>query len=161
MTRIIIFFSLFVLTTTGVSAQKIIRSSMSSFGNFVSESGATYRQTIGQPSSTTVFSNGGSTIRQGFQQPISRSKSGFMKEKKCSLHLTPNPTTDVVRITFSEQIGENTISVFDMMGKLQFQTTVATPYYELDVTNLLDGVYNVNVISKSGYYCSQKLVVIK
>lgn len=146
--------------TTSVFAQKIIRSSMSSFGSIISENGTTFRQTVGQPSSTSVFSNDGNTLRQGFQQPLSRSKSNFLKEKKCSLHLTPNPTTDIVHITFSEQIGENTISVFDMMGKLQFQITVSTPYYEMNVSNLLNGVYNVNVISKSGYYCSQKLVVL-
>lgn len=160
MSRLFIFLSLFTFLSTGLFAQKIIRSSMSCFGNITSENGTIFRQTIGQSSSTSVFSNDGNTLRQGFQQPLSHSKSGFLKEKKCSLHLTPNPTTDIVRITFSEQIGENTISVFDMMGKLQFQITVASPYYEMDVSNLLNGVYNVNVISKSGYYCSQKLVVL-
>ncbi|MCE9540825.1 MAG: T9SS type A sorting domain-containing protein [Bacteroidetes bacterium] len=159
MNKFFIFFSVILCLQTTVFAQRIIRSSMSSFGNITYENGTTFRQTIGQPSGTSVFLTDGNTLRQGFQQPISHGDSRKLKEKRCTLYLNPNPTTDVVFIKFNEEIGDNIISVFDIMGKLQFKITVTSPSYEMDISKLSKGMYMVNVISKSGYYCSEKLVV--
>ncbi len=160
MKRTYIFIIFFFCIAINSFAQKIIRSSLSSFGNVSYQNGTVYRQTIGQPSSTSVFTNDKTNLRQGFQQPVLSVNSNSSKEKECTLYLTPNPAADIVHIKFSEEIGENQISVFDLMGKLHFKINTITPYYEMDVSKLPKGVYLVNVISKSGYHCNQKLIVI-
>lgn len=160
MTKFLIFLSIVIAAQTGSFAQKIIRSSLSSFGNATSANGTTYRQTIGQPSNISVVSNNGTDLRQGFQQPALSSKSNVHKQKVCTLYLMPNPASDFVHIKFSEEIGDNQISVYDMMGKLLFRVNTTTSDYEMDISSFSHGVYFINVISKSGYQCNQKLIVI-
>jgi hypothetical protein len=160
MNRIYIFIIFLFGATSTSFAQKIIRSSMSSFGNAVNENGTVYRQTIGQSSNTSVFSNDKTSLRQGFQQPVLSQNSNSSKEKECTLYLSPNPASAIVNIRFAEEIGENQISVFDMLGKLHFKINIISPTYEMDVSKLPRGVYMVNVVSKSGYHCNQKLIVI-
>jgi hypothetical protein len=133
---------------------------MSSFGSTVSENGNVYRQTTGQSSSTSVLSNDKTSLRQGFQQPVLAATSNASKEKTCTLYLNPNPTSDKVTIKFLEVIGQNQISVFDLMGKLHFKVNVSASDYEMDVSKLPKGVYLINVVSDSGYHCNQKLIVI-
>ena len=161
MNKTLICLSIFICIAAGAYAQKIVRSSFSSFGNTTSENGATYRQTIGQPSSTTTFVNDKTSLRQGFQQPVSSAgKSNSAKIKECTLYLNPNPATDMVQIRFSEEIGANQISVFDMKGQLHFKININSASYDMDISKLPHGVYLINVISKSGYHCNQKLIVI-
>lgn len=151
---------IFLGVATASFAQKIARSSLSSFGNTISENGVVYRQTAGQSSSTTTVSNDNNSLRQGFQQPVSFGKPTTSKIKECTLHLNPNPATETVRIRFSEEIGANQISVFDMKGQLHFKVNTSAASYDMDVSKLPNGVYLINVISKSGYHCNQKLIVI-
>lgn len=160
MNKTLIFLSIFLCAAAASFAQKIARSSLSSFGNAISENGVTYRQTVGQSSSTTTVSDNKNSLRQGFQQPVSSGKSATSKIKECTLHLNPNPATETVRIRFSEEIGANQISVFDMKGLLHFKVNTSTASYDMDVSKLPNGVYLINVISKSGYHCNQKLIVI-
>ncbi len=155
----IILITLFCAVTSSF-AQKIIRSSMSSFGNVVNENGKIYRQTVGQPSNTSVFSNDKTSLRQGFQQPVQSPISNSANEKECTLYLSSNPASITVSIRIAEEIGENQISVFDMLGKLHFTVNVNAPNYEMDLSKLPRGVYLINVVSKSGYHCNQKLIVI-
>ena len=139
--------------------QQIVRSSLSSFGNSVSQNGVLFRQTVGQPSNSTVVSKTGTTLRQGFQQPISYVNSSVLRE--CTLYLSPNPTYNLVTLKFLEPIGEFQVSVYDLMGKLQLQeNAVADVAYEMDIKKLSNGVYLLNISSASGYRCSEKLVVL-
>lgn len=160
MNKTLIFLGILLCLATGSFSQKIVRSSLSSFGNATSESGVIFRQTVGQSSSTTTVSNDNNSLRQGFQQPIVSGKSNASKTKECTLYLSPNPTTDRVQVRFSEEIGANQISVFDMKGTLHFKVNISTASYEIDVSKLPRGLYLINVISKSGYHCNQKLIVI-
>ena len=140
-------------------AQQIVRSSMSSFGNSVSQNGILFRQTVGQPSNSTVVSKSGTTLRQGFQQPVSALNSPVRKE--CTLYLSPNPTRNFVTMKFLEPIGEFQVSVYDLMGKLQLQENAVSDHaYEMDIKKLSNGVYLLNVNSASGYRCSEKLVIL-
>lgn len=142
------------------SAQQLIRSSLSCFGNAVQENGNLFRQTVGQPSNTSVFLYGKTLLHQGFQQPVLPINSNSSIGKECTIYLSPNPATNIVRVKFLEEIGANQISIFDMMGKLHFSVSTDNPYYEIDVSKLAKGIYTVNVESKSGYNCSRKLVII-
>ena len=132
---------------------------MNSFGNSVSQNGILFRQTVGQPSNTAVLSNTGASLRQGFQQPHSTLLS--VDQKECTLYLSPNPTNNFVTLKFLESIGEFQVSVYDLMGKLQLQKSgVGDMAYEMDIRNLSNGVYLLNVNSRSGYRCSEKLVIL-
>jgi hypothetical protein len=157
------FFALIIMfccTATVAFGQKLIRSSMNSFGNTVNENGTTFRQTIGQSSSTSVFSNSGNSLRQGFQQPLSKTTKGNrLKEKECTMYLNPNPSSDVVYIRFAEDVAENEVSVVDMVGRIHIKTTLYTSEYALDISKLSKGIYMINVTSKSGYRCREKLIV--
>jgi hypothetical protein len=121
MNKFLIFLSILIAAQTNSFAQKIIRSSLSSFGNSTSANGATYRQTIGQPSNITVVSNNGTNLRQGFQQPASSSKSNTHKQKVCTLYLMPNPASDFVHIKFLEDI-----------GKIKFQFMMCLENYNIE-----------------------------
>lgn len=160
MNKIYVFIIILWCLGTQLFAQKIVRSSLSSFGNVVNDNGTVFRQTIGQPSSTSVFSNDNTSLRQGFQQPVISSRSLSSKEKECTLYLSPNPASTIVNVKFGEEIGENKISVFDVMGKLYFTVNIISSNYEMDISKMPKGVYLINVVSKSGYHCNQKLVVI-
>jgi len=156
----IIYFAILISALTNCSAQRIIRSSFSCFGNGIMENGTLFRQTIGQASSTTVFSNDGTSMIQGFQQPVLNIISNSSQEKECTLYLNPNPTSDLVQIKFAEEIGENQISLFDIRGALQLKVNTNDLLYEMDVSKIPKGIYIVNVISESGYQCNQKLVIL-
>ena len=160
MNKTFIFLSICLCITTCTFAQKIIRSSFSTFGNATQENGATYRQTIGQASSTSTLSNDKTTLRQGFQQPVTSEKSNTSKIKECTLYLNPNPATDIVHVKIAEETGPSQLSVFDMRGVLYLKMNLSTSTFELDVNKLPRGVYLINVTSNSGYHCNQKLVVI-
>lgn len=160
MKKIIAIFIIIILAGESNSfAQQIIRSSLSSFGNMTLENGIVYRQTVGQPSSTSVFVNDKTSLLQGFQQPVSPIFNA-PKEKVCTIYLSPNPALDIVLIKFAEEIGVNQISIIDMLGKVNFKANSAEPSYIIDVSKFLKGIYLVNIISKSGYHCNQKLIVI-
>jgi hypothetical protein len=156
----LIYFIISLCVATNSFAQKLVRSSFSTFGNTAHDNGTLFRQTIGQPSSTSVFGDGKTLLRQGFQQPVLSLNTNSSKEKECTLYLNPNPASDIVRIKLSEEIGENQITLFDVRGKIHFTINTADAYYEMDVGKLAKGVYIVNVISKSGYQCNQKLIIL-
>ncbi len=160
MKKSVIFIGIILCAAANSFAQQIIRSSLSSFGNTAYDNGIIFRQTVGQPSNTTVCSGDKTLLRQGFQQPVSAALSNSTKERECTLYLSPNPASENVSIKFAEEIGEKQISVFDMLGKQLSKISDASPSYVMDISRLPKGVYLVNVISKSGYHCNQKLVVL-
>ena len=140
-------------------SQQIIRSSLNSFGNTAVVNGVQYRQTVGQPSNTSVFSSKEVVLRQGFQQPVI--STGANASKECSLNLSPNPTSDFVTLEFGEEIGEYQVSVFDLNGALVYRgESTADKTHKMDIRKMANGVYLLNVLSKTGYHCNQKLVII-
>ena len=150
--------SFFLLIRTNSFSQQIIRSSLSSFGNTALENGVMYRQTVGQPSSASVLSNNGTFLRQGFQQPIS--SINVIASKECTLYMNPNPTSDFVTLEFSEEVGQYQVSIFDLTGKLQFREMNSSASYQIDIKKFPDGIYLLNVVSKSGYHCNEKLIIL-
>jgi len=160
MKQILILLILLLSVHVACFAQKIARSSLSSFGNSKNENGTVFRQTIGQASNTSVFSSDNAVLIQGFQQPVSGKYNTAIK-KQCTLHLNPNPANEIVDITVSENISNNQIAVYNMRGELVFKTTTYTPHYQMDISKFSPGVYMVDFLSQSGYVCRQKLVVIR
>lgn len=84
----------------------------------------------------------------------------LLAKKVCTLYLNPNPASDIVTIKLKEDINNNQISVLNMMKEQVFTTNINTSNYELDVSNFVNRMYIVNVISKSKYECREKLVII-
>jgi hypothetical protein len=124
--------------SASVQAQKIIRSSMGSFGNSTTEGGNAFRQTVGQPSSTNVLSEDNIVLRQGFQQPLS-GKAKMKAIKECTLYIGPNPATDMVNISVKESMDSREITVYNMMGELIFKTSTNSAEYQLNVSNYSNG----------------------
>ena len=153
---IILLTTLSLLCNNGLS-QQIIRSSLSSFGNFHFQDGTTFRQTVGQPSSTSILNSEGITIQQGFQQPIKRDIS--LEHKKCVLHVSPNPSNGKVSIEIMEDIGEYNIAVVESKGSIILNEN-KTSNSNINLTGLSTGVYIIRINSDSGYFCNQKLIII-
>ncbi|MDC0339307.1 T9SS type A sorting domain-containing protein [Flavobacteriales bacterium] len=153
---IILLASLSLLCNNGFS-QQIVRSSLSSFGNFHFQDGTTFRQTVGQASSTSVLNSEGISIQQGFQQPVHRDIS--LELKKCVLHLSPNPSNGNVSIEIMEDIGDYNIAVVGSKGSIILNEK-KTNNSTLNLTGFSTGVYIIRINSDSGYFCNQKLIII-
>lgn len=147
--------------SAGLFAQKLVRSSMSSFGNSKTESGTTFRQTVGQPSNTSVVSAENTAVRQGFQQPLN-GKANAKAQKQCTLHLNPNPAISEVTVSVKENVGANEIKLYTTTGQLVLETRNTTSAnYKMDVSTLNAGIYMLNITSNSGYICHEKLVLTR
>jgi hypothetical protein len=70
----------------------------------------------------------------------------------------PNPSTGIVSIDGAEQNGD--LIITDVFGKIVFQTKVTGERTEIDLSNQLNGIYFVKVISENGI-TSNKIVVNK
>ena len=66
-----------------------------------------------------------------------------------SISLFPNPTNGEVKVECSETMMES-ISIYDVYGKLISQFNVNDTYTTLDVTKLADGIYFVRITTENG-----------
>lgn len=78
------------------------------------------------------------------------------REIKFSMY--PNPASGVVRLVFDSEV-EFTYSILDLQGRLMAQETVVGNQKELNVSNLANGLYLVQVSNTSGFRTTQKLIV--
>ena len=68
----------------------------------------------------------------------------FDKKATFNLNLFPNPATDLISISFSENIDKNsTISIFEKSGKLisEINLTIGENKINIDVNHLIAGIY--------------------
>lgn len=99
------------------------------------------------PDLITGNARGGLNLYLG-GEPLSVEKS----HKLNPLTLFPNPTSNNVFISFNEKIvGSKEIKVFDLSGKLVFETSIKEKAgSELNLSGLCNGVYIVNLIHQNG-----------
>jgi hypothetical protein len=135
------------ISSTHLSGQTVMRSSMGCIGATYTENGLILRQTIGQSSNTTVISNGEFVIRQGFQQPITTVNS---PEANIPVDFTlyPNPAHHYTSIVFKEQVNPYSIIIRNINGavlaKFDNQTLQSR---ELILEDYMSGVYIVTIVS--------------
>jgi len=73
-------------------------------------------------------------------------------EFSVDINLTPNPTTDIlkVKITTSSQLNNLKMTAYNSIGQLQFVKSCTRSRETIDVSNLAAGVYFLEVGSKEG-----------
>lgn len=143
-------------------SQQIIRSSLSSYGNSVTETGFRYRSTVGQSSNTTRFSNENITLRQGFQQPFLSGSNKCFSCIYCEFEVFPNPAINNTGIYLHTADEFASIIIKDTQSricKIYNGNFVSEKF--IDVSGLSNGVYFVSVKNNKIHSCSKKLVVLK
>jgi Secretion system C-terminal sorting domain len=76
------------------------------------------------------------------------------------LQIVPNPAKEFATVTWSGDESDVTLSIFDLSGKQVFGTSVGGSSYQLNTSELSNGVYILKLTSASGTQTS-KLVVQK
>jgi hypothetical protein len=71
----------------------------------------------------------------------------------------PNPARDLVNVISDQEI--NTITLFDLNGKLLKSAEINSNQYQLDVSNLVPSVYVIHLASKDGKTIETKRLVVK
>ena len=84
--------------------------------------------------------------------------------EKNAINLFPNPASDKIYITSDINLSGATITIADISGKIiktELTESISTGlnYYQVDISNLIPGIYLLNIIDKSGNISSRKVVV--
>lgn len=94
--------------------------------------------------------------------------SNIVVIKKCSpitspdlIHVSPNPSTDKISITYQEFKNENeiTVSILDFAGKLLQKEKMTTRTIEIPVTNYNNGLYIVVVADNDAVIAQEKIII--
>lgn len=140
-------------------AQKIVRQSFSCLGTNEITEGILLRQTIGQPSNTTITSNENGVLRQGFQQALSANSANFLPQDIVEISIYPNPAVDQFNLSINGTIGSYKVRVTDVIGRLVINSTVL----ESNKASFLcdkwvTGVYFVSIISDKKTIAIKKII---
>lgn len=68
---------------------------------------------------------------------------------ECDIQLYPNPSRGMVTITFENMDGEKQLSVINARGEIVYKNTYEGEYAELNLSNQIQGVYFVQVVSRN------------
>ena len=74
-----------------------------------------------------------------------KEEQGLISSTKISAF--PNPVTNKVNLNIPDIKGTAALKVFDMYGKMVLQTSTSNINSEMDLSNLLSGVYMIKVIN--------------
>ncbi|MDD2386585.1 MAG: T9SS type A sorting domain-containing protein, partial [Bacteroidales bacterium] len=80
-----------------------------------------------------------------------------IKDNSLVYSIYPNPARDEVFVKFDGQIA-NSIQVFDLLGKVVYNTQPTTDFSKIDISKLQNGVYFVKVMFNDKEF-THKLIV--
>lgn len=133
------------LSVMPVSGQKIIRSTLGSIGAGYTVEGFVFRETSGQPSATSVLRGKELVLRQGFQQPLSKSISEE-KGNKLEFKLFPNPTETAAWLEIPEDIMSYKLTITNINGIIMETLMIQNHgLLLLDLDALGPGIYLVTI----------------
>lgn len=147
MRKILLFFLSMIFTIASIQAQEIMRSTTGVAGttSTLNQGSKTLvvQQSIGQGSAIGTFSSGAIMLRQGYIQPPSIKTSIIEEDSNLLASVYPNPFTDAVNISFSEEVsGDLDIVIFDMLGrKVHDQRTRAAQELTVNLQSLSSAQY--------------------
>lgn len=142
-----------------LTAQQIVRQSLSCLGtNNISE-GVLLRQTIGQSSSTSTIASENGTLRQGFQQPLSSNNARYFTEELLEMTVFPNPTEQDFYINIGGEQSIYNVIIVDVFGKVLYNGTIENRNKTLiNSANWTAGMYFINVYSEKKLLATKKLI---
>jgi hypothetical protein len=108
------------LLSSGLNAQMLTPTVISSTGGFSSNANGSLSYTVGEMTMVQTFTANGNILTQGFQQPTDRITGliDFTKDEFGSFVVYPNPAVD--NVWFGLQLPESgkvTIALFDVLGQ--------------------------------------------
>ena len=116
----IYFLLLMAVTATGLSAQMLTPTVISSTGGFSSNANGSLSYTVGEMTMVQTFSANGNILTQGFQQP-NDNVTGLIdltQDEFGSLVVYPNPAVDNMWFGFQlPEEGRVQIALYDVLGQ--------------------------------------------
>ena len=92
--------------------------------------------------------------------PVSYTPVSLSELSKSSFKIYPNPANNIVSIKTAETINNSSLAIIDLTGRtLLTQSLDGDNTFQVDVSELSEGVYIVNVTENDGTVSSQRLVV--
>ena len=130
-----------VLVSFGLQAQV----SMNAAGGNATGDGGSVSFSVGQTAfSANVGSNG--SVTQGVQQPYEISVLSVAEQaENISLSVYPNPSTDYLYLTSSDEISGLSYQLFDMNGRLLKSEKITENQTNIDMQGLVSATYFVKV----------------
>ena len=130
-----------VLASFGLQAQV----SMNAAGGNATGDGGSVSFSVGQTAfSANVGSNG--SVTQGVQQPYEISVLSLAEQaENISLSVYPNPSTDYLYLTTSDEISGLSYQLFDMNGRLLKSEKITENQTNIDMQGLVSATYFVTV----------------
>src|SRR5690606_11291386 len=79
--------------------------------------------------------------------------------QQVGIQLFPNPTTELLNLNFSQNIGQISYTIIDINGKPVISNKLATPSNNiLNVANLATGIYTLQVITPKEVFVEKLLI---
>jgi hypothetical protein len=149
----------FALNSGTVFSQRLVRSSLNSFGMSIAESGVTLCQTAGQDALVSCFSTEGYSLHQGFQQSALSSKAvaGIY-----TLNALPNPHHGSFSIAHNFSDSQVfSIQVFNAAGlKVPFTMFSQNSVLQINLSDsAVPGFYLIIVQANSGTYVVKSVCI--
>lgn len=141
-----IFFMITFFSTSVIYSQEAVSAS----GNDANGNGGTASYTIGQVAFTNSSGTNGS-VSAGVQQAYTITTTTGLAETNFNLEASvyPNPTTDVLILSFNELKEDFNYQVLDMAGKLLTNGKITNNQMQLDFSSYAAGSYYVDIISNN------------
>ncbi|MDA3891460.1 MAG: T9SS type A sorting domain-containing protein [Salinivirgaceae bacterium] len=150
---IAILFCLFICTSSGLFAQKIIRQSINPFGSSFSNSDISISQTAGQSSIVgNSFLGDGKAIRQGFQQPKISTRTLYHSELELTISVYPNPFQETFYLELDGQDISVLFNLSNALGQVVFSSNLITnKEYSFNQSNLSPGIYFISIYNMNNH----------
>lgn len=157
----IILIILLFTSTYFVFSQKLIRESINCMGSSVFSNDIIIKQTIGQSSSTSSFSNKGTIVRQGFQQATSKKIPERSNASQYNLTIYPNPANSFFNIKI---VGEEKPDCLIIITNILGQEISRINFLELEENKISSqtwksGIYFVSIFSDHILQETKKVII--
>jgi hypothetical protein len=149
--------------SSNLFCQHLVRSTIGCLGNSNTMGGILIRQSVGQPSLTTVEQTGGIVLRQGFQQPVnSITKDSIVRGKSVDRDLYPNPNGGMFKIVVR---GDHCLaykySLVDGSGRvLDGGLLIAGEEKDLECENCAAGMYYLQLFCSGAMVGIEKVIIL-
>ena len=91
-------------------------------------------------------------------EPVSTSN---IDETTSSFKVFPNPVSNTLYLKLTEQLTASKVEILDINGKLVLKEWVYDNYNQIDISNLLNGIYLVNVTDEKGAKIGKTEKIVK
>lgn len=134
-----------------------------SFGDTVTltavpETGRTFKDWTGDASGTvnpvTVVMNSNKIITANLDIP-----QGSTLIREASVETYPNPASDILFVKIPENPGTAKLCIADAGGRIMIQKTINFGVNQVDISNITEGVYLVNIVTDKSTQVSRLIVM--